>query len=261
MNTARSISLRPDSDSHDSKSPAPSGQYRMVQPRAESLMPVPLPARRKRAHNNTEYLDPKDGAFALPINGASLRSIPVKSAPVKSPPVTIAKPKVVSLVSLDDAFEDESEDQGDAPDSLVEMMDGIEGAKVKEEAAWPKEMPVVPKPPSVPKMEAVHPIQPPISKMTPGPVDEHKVIGEFAKFGPPPSSIWQTIGYMFHIRARKEQLRQDLGLDRERRASDLDLYQKALRHIDEEAVRRGYMLLAGGSALGVLVIVMICVLL
>jgi hypothetical protein len=261
MNTARSIPVRPDFESKDSKTPAPSGQYRMVQPRAESLMPAPLPARRKRAHNNSEYLDPREGAFALPINGASLKSVPVKSAPVKSAPVKSARPKVVSLVSLDDAFEDDSENEGDTPDSLVQMMDGIEGAKVKEEAAWPKEMPVVPKPPSVPRMEAVRPIQPPISKMTPGPVDEHKVIGEFAKFGPPPSSIWQTVGYMFHVRARKAQLRKELGLYRERRASDIDLYQKALRHIDEEAMRRGYMLLAGGSSLGILVIVMICVLL
>ena len=140
-------------------------------------------------------------------------------------------------------------------------MEGLEGTKVKEEAAWPKEMPAVPKPPSVPKMEAIRPIQPPISKMTPGPVDEHKVIGEFAKFGPPPDSLWQCVGYMFHIRARKEQLKQELGLYRQRRASDLDLYEKALRHIDEQAVRRGYMLLAGGGVLGVLVIVMICVLL
>jgi hypothetical protein len=97
--------------------------------------------------------------------------------------------------------------------------------------------------------------------MTPGPVNEHQVIGEFAKFGPPPTSIWQTIGYMFHVRARKEQLRQELGLYRERRTSDVDLYEKALRHVDDDAVRRGIMLLAGGGVLGVLVIVMICVLL
>lgn len=223
----------------------------------------------------------------MPVNGASLRSVPpVRSLPVESAPsngpwknepwknepsknaqVKSAKPKVVSLVSLDDAFDDETADglpndeAGEAPDSLVQMMDGLEGAKVKDEAAWPKEMPSVPKPPSVPKMEAIRPIQPPISKMTPGPVDEHKVIGEFAKFGPAPDSLWQCVGYMFHIRARREQLKQELGLYRERRASDLDLFEKALRHIDEDAVRRGYMLLGGGGVLGILVIVMICVLL
>ena len=248
-------------------------------------MPAPLPPRRKRAHNNSEYLDPNDGAFAPPVNGASLGSLPVpedpwknelaknepsKNALAQSAQAKSAKPRVVSLVSLDDAFEDETVESfandadaeaGEAPDSLVQMMEGLEGTKVKEEAAWPKQMPAVPKPPSVPKMEAIRPIQPPISKMTPGPVDEHKVIGEFAKFGPVPDSLWQCVGYMFHIRARKEQLRQELGLYRERRASDLDLYEKALRHIDEEAVRRGYMLLAGGGVLGILVIVMICVLL
>lgn len=248
-------------------------------------MPAPLPPRRKRAHNNSEYLDPNEGAFTPPVNGASLPSLPVpedpwknepsKNAQPKSAQPRSAKPKVVSLVSLDDAFEDENvaapsndsfpnaddDEAAEAPDSLVKMMEGLEGTKVKEEAAWPKQMPVVPKPPSVPKMEAIRPIQPPISKMTPGPVDEHKVIGEFAKFGPAPDSFWQCVGYMFHIRARKEQLRQELGLYRERRASDLDLYEKALRHIDEEAVRRGYMLLAGSGVLGILVIVMICVLL
>lgn len=288
MNTARRAhSLPPDSDSNSnvSKSPAPSGQYRMVQPRPESVMPAPLPPRRKRASNNTEYLDPQDRGFAKPVNGASLRSVPPASTPMhaqapasapgKAPedlwknepskPVKSGKPKVVSLVSLDDAFEDETSDEdgpaGEAPDSLVQMMDGLEGAKVKEEAAWPKEMPAVPKPPSVPKMEAIRPIQPPISKMTPGPVDEHKVIGEFAKFGPPPESLWQCVGYMFHIRARREQLKKELGLYRERRPSDVDLYEKALRHIDEGAMRRGYLMLAGGAVLGVLVIVMICVLL
>jgi hypothetical protein len=261
MNTARSISLAPECDPTSSEG---SGQYRMVQPRA----------RRQRAHNNAEYLG---GPHAVPVNGASLNSLPVKSAPAKSAstPIKSVKPKVVSLLSLDDAFEDERMDEStpthedewaeqnapDAPDSLVQMMEGLEGTKVKEEAAWPKEMPSVPRPPSVPKMEAIRPIQPPISKMTPGPVNEHQVIGEFAKFGPPPTSIWQTIGYMFHVRARKEQLRQELGLYRERRTSDVDLYEKALRHVDDDAVRRGIMLLAGGGVLGVLVIVMICVLL
>lgn len=249
MNTAsQPISLHPDSDSNED---APSGQYRMVQPR------------RQRAHNNSEYLDTRGGAMAT-VNGASLKSVPVKSAPS---PVASAKPKVVSLLSLDDAFDDALEDEfaeqnaPDAPDSLVQMMDGLEGTKVKEESAWPKEMPFVPRPPSVPKMEAVHPIQPPISKMTPGPVNERQVIGEFAKFGPPPDAIWQTVGYMFRVRARKAQLRQELGFYRERRSSDLDLYQKALRHIDDAAVRRGMMVLAGGGVLGILVIVMICVLL
>jgi hypothetical protein len=265
MNTARSIPLGPTPNS-ESKKPAQSGQYRMIQPREDSLMPAPLPARRQRAHNNSEYL-----AGGAPVNGASLKSIPIKSAPMKS-----ARPKVVSLLSLDDAFGDEpgnvendypfhDEPEADAADSLVKMMDGIEGTKVKEEAAWPKEMPVVPRPPSVPRMEAISPppgpLQPPISKATPGPVNEHIVIGEFAKFGPPPTSIWQTIGYMFHVRARKEQLKHELGLYRQRRASDVDLYAKALRHIDEQAVRRGYMTLGGGVLLGILVIVMICVLL
>lgn len=272
MNTARrAISLSPDVDSNEDE---PSGQYRMVQPRskAQSLLPVPLPPRRQRAHNNSEYLG---GGMAAPVNGATLKSIPAgRSAPVRS---ASAKPRVVSLISLDDAFEDESpiaktddyafanETEGDAPDSLVKMMDGLEGTKVKEEAAWPKEMPAVPRPPSVPKMEAISPppgpLQPPISKATPSPVNEHQVIGEFAKFGPPPTSLWQTIGYMFHIRARKAQLKLELGLHRQRRASDVDLYEKALRHIDGEAVRRGYMMLAGGTLLGILSIVMICVLL
>jgi hypothetical protein len=141
------------------------------------------------------------------------------------------------------------------------MMDGLEGAKVKEEAAWPKQMPAVPRPPSVPKMEAIRPIQPPISKMTPGPVNEHQFIGEFAKFGPPPESIWQTVGYMFQVRARQAHLRKELGLHRERRSSDVELYEKALRHVDDAAVRRGIMVLAAGGVLGVLLIVMICVLL
>lgn len=275
MNTARrDISLNSDADSNQDE---PSGQYRMVQPRSkgQSLMPVPLPARRQRAHNNSEYLS---GAMAAPVNGASLKSVPVDSAPAKSAATTSAKPKVVSLVALDDAFEEEppstrndedfafaNEHEGEAPDSLVKMMDGLEGTKVKEEAAWPKEMPAVPRPPSVPKMEAINPpagpLHPPISKVTPGPVNERQVIAEFAKFGLPPTAIWQTVGYMFHVRARKKQLKHELGLHRQRRASDVDLYEKALRHIDDGAVRRGYLMLASGALLGVLSIVMICVLL
>ena len=265
MNTARrSISLNPDSDS---KKPAPSGQYRMVQPRSrpDSLMPAPLPARRQRAHNNAQYLDTKP--IVVPLKSLPpAKSADVKSAPTKSAPVQSAKPKVVSL-DLDDAFDFEGEEPADAPDSLVQMMDGLEGTKVKEEAAWPKEMPSVPRPPSVPKMEAINPtpnpLHTPVSRLTPAarPVNEHEVIGEFAKFGPPPASIWQSVGYMFHVRTRKEQLKQELGLYRQRRASDVDLYEKALRHIDEDAMRRGYTMLAGGGLLGILVIVMICVLL
>ena len=76
MNTARrAISLTPESDS---KKPAPSGQYRMVQPRSrpDSLMPVPMPARRARSHNNAQYLDEKP--IVVPLKSLP----PVKSAPV-----------------------------------------------------------------------------------------------------------------------------------------------------------------------------------
>src|SRR5688500_11385087 len=107
MNTARrTISLSPDSDSND----AQSGQYRMVQPRARTSSPMPaaLPARRQRAHNNAEYLD---GPLAVPVNGASLKSTPVRGAPA---PMKSAKPRVVSLVALDDAFEDEFAEQNAA---------------------------------------------------------------------------------------------------------------------------------------------------
>lgn len=264
MNTARrSISLTPDSDS---KKPGASGQYRMVQPRSkgQSLMPAPLPARRARSHNNAQYLDTKP--IVVPLKSLP-PAPPAKSAPAKSAPVKSAKPKVVSLETLDDAFEFEGEEAADAPDSLVQMMDGLEGTKVKVEAAWPKEMPSVPRPPSVPKMEAINetpnPLQTPVSRLTPAarPVNEHEVIGEFAKFGPPPASIWQCVAYMFHVRNRKEQLKQELGLYRQRKSSDIDLFEKALRHIDDDAVRRGYLMLAGGGLLGMLVIVMICVLL
>jgi hypothetical protein len=258
MSTARRISVLPESDSN----PAPSGEYRMVQPRAKAL-----PATNRRRISG-EYLDLKDGPIAMPmpIPNASARPKKQESGPVKS-----ARPKVVALDCLDDAFGDEDtypeENAPDAPDSLVQMMEGLEGAKVKEEAAWPKEMPAIPRPPSVPKMEAVRPpapLQAPISRMTPAsprPMSEHQIIEEFAKFGPSPETLWQCVMYAFHVSTRKKELKQELGLFRERRASDVALYEKALRHVDEEAVRRGYLALAGGGVLGVLVIVMICVLL
>lgn len=269
MSTARrSITPLPERDSK----PEPSGQYRMVQPRvkAEPPMPVPLPARRRISG---QYLDLKDGPIAPPIPISSARPKKHESGPVRS-----ARPKIVSLESLDDAFDDEpanhyanqfdDPEAGEAPDSLVEMMEGLEGTKVKEEAAWPKEMPVIPRPPSVPKMEAVRPeagpLQPPISRMTPAvprAVNEHEVIAGFAKFGPSPETLWQCVEYAFHVAARKKELKHELGLFRERRASDVELYEKALRHIDEAAVRRGYMVLGGGAMLGILVIAIICVLL
>lgn len=264
MTTARRpVSPLPEHDS----SPAPSGQYRMVQPRAktQSPMPSPQPVRRRISG---QYLDLKDGPIAAPIPITSARPRKQESGPVRS-----VRPKVVSLESLDDAFEDEypnerDEEAGDAPDSLVKMMEGIEGGKVKEEAAWPKEMPAIPRPPSVPKMEAVNPDaapqKPPISRMTPAgtrPVNEHQVIEEFAKFGPSPVTLWQSVEYAFHVASRKKQLKRELGLFRDRRASDVALYEKALRHIDEEAVRRGYLVLGGGAMLGALVIAIICVLL
>lgn len=269
MNTAR----RPTSSlpAREPKSPPPSGQYRMVQPRTNARaapvdnsieseiidmpMPRPQPARRRISG---EYIDAPI-AMPIPISSALPK---VKSAPVKS-----AKPKAIALESLDDAFEDADsypeEDAPEAPDSLVQMMEGLEGTRVKEEA-WPKQMPAIPRPPSVPKMEAVRPpgaLQPPISRMTPRPVSEHQVIEDFAKFGPAPETIWQTPGYAWHVRNRKAELKQELGLHRERRASDVDLYEKALRHVDDEAVRRGYMVMASSAVLGFLVIVIICMLL
>lgn len=273
--------------------PAASGQYRMVQPRAKAPAPAPTPApgpMPARRRISGQYLDLKDGPIASPMAldmASELESplglpIPVANAQPKkheSGRVKSARPKGVSLESLDDAFEDEpgnhyaneldDPDAPEAPDSLVEMMEQMEGTKVKVEAAWPKEMPAIPRPPSVPKMEAVRPqdglLQPPISRMTPAgtprPVNEHQVIEEFAKFGPSPASLWQCVEYAFHVASRKKELQQELGLFRERRSSDVELYEKALRHIDEGAVRRGYMMLGGGAMLGILVIAIICVLL
>lgn len=299
MTTARQSNSLPARD-FDSKIPA-SGEYRMVQPRrraiemravqappaTESPMPSPMPARRRVS---SEYLDMKDGPIAMPIDA--------KPATV-SMPVRSVKPKVIALETLDDAFEDENAPE--APDSLVQMMEGIEGTRVKEEAAWPREMPHVPRPPSVPKMEAMSPpdgaLQAPVSGMTapssaastqtssqpaqaqtqaqtasssskpspkPAPMttsNEEQVIAAFAKFGPSPESIWQTPGYAFYVRARKEQLKRELGLYRERRPSDVALFEKALRHIDEGAVRRGYMVIGGALLMTVLVIVIVCMLL
>lgn len=252
----------------------------MVQPRAKAQAqtqtpePSPKPSRRRVSG---QYLDLKDGPIALPIPITSARPRKQESGPVKS-----ARPKVVSLESLDDAFEDEPSakvdggyanelddpDAPDAPDSLVTMMDGIEGTKVKEEAAWPRKMPAIPRPPSVPKMEAVNPhavaLQPPISRMTPAgtrSTNEHQIIEEFAKFGPSPDGLWQCVEYAFHVASRTKQLKRELGVLRERRPSDIALFEKALRHIDEAAVRRGYMVLGGSAALGGLVIAIICVLL
>jgi len=173
-----------------------------------------------------------------------------------------------AISQLDDAFEDDDsfpeENAPDAPDSLTQMMEGIEGTRIKEEA-WPKEKPmVVPRPPSVPKMEAMQPtlpLQVPISRATPRPLNQEQVIEEFARFGPPPASIWQTPAYAFHVRARKDQLKHELGLHRARRAADVELYEKALRHVDDDAVRRGWMVMAGAAGLLVLVIAIVCVLL
>lgn len=221
----------------DPRKPAPSGEYRMVTPRAPRRIAG-------------EYLDTRHG--------------PIATTSSKKP-----------IAQLDDAFDDAftfgedddsfpEENAPEAPDSLVEMMEGIEGTRVKEEA-WPKEKPmVVPRPPSVPKMEAMQPtlpLQVPISRATPRPLNEHQIIEDFAKFGPSPESIWQTPAYAFHVRARKEQLKRELGLHRERRAADVELFEKALRHVDDDAVRRGWMMMAGAAGLLVLVIAIVCVLL
>lgn len=230
----------------------------MVQPRTPRTVQMPavavpalpepaLPQPRRRIAN--DYIASKDGLVTT-----ARRSV----APRPS-----AKPKPVALEVLDDAFDDP--DAAEAPDSLVQMMDGLEGARIVKEAAWPKEMPAVPRPPSVPKMEALSPppgpLQPPISRITPRPLAPQQILEDFAKFGPAPTSIWQTPGYAFHIRTRKHQLKQELGLYRERRASDVSLYEKALALVDHGAVRRGWMMLGAGGVLGVLVIVIVCMLL
>lgn len=235
----------------DPKKPAPSGQYRMVTPRQPRRI-------------SGEYLDMRDGPIAMPMELASDHEATPKRTPAPSP-----TPKAIEIAAVDDPFTEEEEsfpEDGapEAPDSLVKMMEGIEGSRVTQEA-WPKEKAVVvPKPPSVPKMEAVvppTPLQLPVSRMTPRPLNEHQIIEDFAKFGPSPETIWQTPGYALHVRARKAQLKQELGLHRERRPSDVQLYEKALAHIDDDGVRRGWMVMSGAAALLALVIVIVCVLL
>lgn len=141
------------------------------------------------------------------------------------------------------------------------MMDGFEGTRIRAEA-WPKEVPPIPRPPSVPRMEAVRPLQPPTSRATPPrALTEDQLIQDFARFGPAPTSIWETLAYALHVRARKRALKDELGLLRERRSADVALYEKALRHADEGAVRKGQLLLAIAAAAPVLVIVIVCMLL
>jgi len=106
-----------------------------------------------------------------------------------------------------------------------------------------------PEPPVPPRERASEPalVGPPSGDPRPG-------IVAFAGFGIRPEKLSETPGYALRVLARRRVLRAGLEVARARRPRDVDLYQAALAAADDEAVRKGLVLLGAlaTAALGAL---------
>jgi hypothetical protein len=70
-------------------------------------------------------------------------------------------------------------------------------------------------------------------------IDPHAVFVAFAKFGPPPQTIWQSPAYAIRVMKRRRVLVRELADARRRGSKDVGLYEAALRTAESGAVRAG----------------------
>jgi hypothetical protein len=75
-------------------------------------------------------------------------------------------------------------------------------------------------------------------------VDQHASIAAFAGFGDAPPGLGGAASYALHVARRRRALRAQLAVARLRRSADIGLYEAALRAADDDAVRRGFAVLA-----------------